>query len=67
MSHRICNVNAYDIFGDIHVTVRIWDMDDESETRSSTEFSTAATVPGIGATEPNHWLEHALMTMLEGL
>ena len=68
MSQRTCTVHAFDMFGLIHVSVRITDHHSVApELGSLTEYSTTATILSTGEGEPVEWLQQALMGLLESL
>ena len=66
MTHMVCQINAYDVMGDvfIHATVTDHDQSQASEDRTHT-WST--TLQGTGEDRQPKWLRDALVGLLEAL
>lgn len=65
--HRTAHLQAYDMFGQIMVSVRIRDHDVTGQMAEEPEFACSALVPSTGESEPIEWLQQALMGYLEAL
>ena len=63
----IATLSAYDAMTTVTVHARVTGYPDNPEEAPSTVFECTTTVPGIGEPDPRHWLEDALVAMLEAI
>lgn len=65
MAHRTATLSAYDMFGQVHVTVTIRDHDVPGEWVEEPEYACSTTIQSTGESEPHEWLAQALLGLLE--
>lgn len=65
MAHRTATISCFDMFASIYVTVTIRDHDGTGEFGSTPEYTCSATIPSTGESEPQEWLQQALLGLLE--
>lgn len=61
----MATLTAYDMFGEVFVTVTVRDHDLRGEDAVAPEFHCSTTIRSTGESEPHEWLAQALVGLME--
>lgn len=64
MSHFVATITAYDVMDQVHIAVRIADVD-VNEDDPTRVYHQVLTAPSQGCDEPRKWLAHVLAWVAE--
>lgn len=65
MSHFIASIHAYDVMSHVYVVVDVRDVDRQNEEGGTAVYHAQTTFPGVGESDPRHWLEDVLVGLME--
>ena len=66
MTHMVCQINAYDVMGDVFIHATITDHD-QSQGNEDHTHTWSTTIQGTGEDRQPRWLRDALVGLLEVL
>jgi hypothetical protein len=67
MAWFMATANAYDVMGDVFITVEVRSQGESPERPVETVLRATTTISGVGETNPRDWLEDILVACLESL